>query len=745
MSRGRANEGMVRYTGRGLRQDAAEAMGSDLVRGLIEAITNSDDSYARAEARTGSPGTGKIWIGVQHSRGKPTYKVQLGDRAGGMSRDEMMGAILDIGGRTSGFEKGAEVRGNRGRGAKDLVAFGEVTFESIKDGRLTRLELRPDGSYTCKRDHSASKDDRKRLQVPRGNGTQVTIEVQRAFRCPRHERLAELLERDFQLRGIMADPGREVALAKIGDRSAPQKLRYSVDWGSFEKLLSSEIEVDGYPGVTAKVEAFKLSERCDSPPADRTRPCGLLLTGRRAIYDNTLFRFESLPYAGWLAGRIECAAIDRLAREYDDRDEAREEHPAENPIPIITRRRSGLAPDHPFAKALSSAIEEALQPVVDQLEADERQESRELESAETRRELDRLGREAAKLLQQSLREIEEEEDPGGQLGMLEDIAIVPDPLIVEEGQARRFSVICARDGLEEGEDVLLSAEPHGVIDFADDLVPLGAHRDREDALSARGELRGLSTAECLLTAKVNGREQVTMVKVVDPEPEPDPEPPDGLEFERGRLRVGLGKRRTMELRAPAELVERAESAVSLRSNDEGIVILGGGATLAEDPDYGWYVGSVRVEGRALGASGTVLARLGEESAELAVRVVERDHGLPDLRIEFSPEEPIDFRAYFDPPVPGPDGSQVLKILVRHKAVSQVLGKEQENEFEAQWKVLLAEVVTEAIVRRIIGRRFPVAHEVEAQTLLNESARWTAKILPKLQRILLRADVASLRA
>lgn len=114
----RATKGHVRYLPRGFAQDAAEAMGTDVVRGLIEAVTNSDDSYAKQESNGGPSGSGKIWIGVQHSRGTPTYEVQIRDRAGGMTRNKLMDAILDIGGRTSGFEEGEDVRGNRGRGAK---------------------------------------------------------------------------------------------------------------------------------------------------------------------------------------------------------------------------------------------------------------------------------------------------------------------------------------------------------------------------------------------------------------------------------------------------------------------------------------------------------------------------------------------------------------------------------------------------------------------------------------------------
>ncbi len=165
--------------------------------------------------------------------------------------------------------------------------------------------------------------------------------------------------------------------------------------------------------------------------------------GRRAIYDNTLFRYEGLPYAGWLTGRIECPHIDRLAREYDDRDERREVHPADNPIPIISRRRQGLAPDHPFTKALSAVVEERLQPLLDKLEDEDRARAHELESSETRQQLDRLGKEAARLMQQSLRELEEEDDQGIAPGALDAIKLIPQMLNVAVGETRTLRLFAA--------------------------------------------------------------------------------------------------------------------------------------------------------------------------------------------------------------------------------------------------------------------------------------------------------------
>ena len=127
----------VRYTERAFKQDAFHAMKGDIVRGLIELITNCDDAYGD------HPG-GKIRIEVEHRRNAP-WHVVVRDRAKGMRKQKMERAIGDIGARTSGFEGGERVRGNLGRGAKDVAAFGPVTFKSICEGYMASMTLEPDG------------------------------------------------------------------------------------------------------------------------------------------------------------------------------------------------------------------------------------------------------------------------------------------------------------------------------------------------------------------------------------------------------------------------------------------------------------------------------------------------------------------------------------------------------------------------------------------------------------------------
>src|SRR5262245_17707939 len=121
MARGTSESGRINYTGRAFHQDAMEAMRGDIVRGLIELITNCDDAYASLTAGR----RGKIIVEVEHRRNQP-WLVTVRDRATGMTAATMKERLGRLGGRSSGFESGESRRGNLGRGAKDLAAFGDL-------------------------------------------------------------------------------------------------------------------------------------------------------------------------------------------------------------------------------------------------------------------------------------------------------------------------------------------------------------------------------------------------------------------------------------------------------------------------------------------------------------------------------------------------------------------------------------------------------------------------------------------
>ncbi len=724
-------KGRIPYTSRALLQDAQEAMGTDLVRGLIELITNSDDSYARQNR------SGPIRVEVDHSRQRVPHEVIVRDRAGGMSFKEMRDGLLPIGGRSSGLNEGQSVRGNRGRGAKDLVAFGEVEFTSIKDGRISTMRLRQTGEYEFSREgDKPTQQQRDELGVKRGNGTVVTVFC-KGVRRPRHENLGDDLTNDFQLRDIMADPQRTVTLVgqtKHSSRTA--KLRYSRP--ILEPLADTNIHIEGYPEAgPVSLTVGKLPERSDDPQHDPTRAAGILIAGRRAIYDNTLFKFEGHPSAGWLHGRLTCPYIDQLANEHDDVVEADQPPPENNPIAIISRRRRGLVKDHPFWVALSRAIEEQLAPLIEKLEQEEKAGNEPKESPETRRRLDHIGRTAAKMLHQSLRELDEDIPLVGPLP--EPLAIHPRQANIVVGSTKTLSVVCDAEIFKEGEQISIEIEPESAFQIANQTpIRLGPPRGgRTDVLTAPVRIKCLRTESGLLEASVGNRsEWADLVGIEEPPPPPPTDPPDHFRFENASYTVGVNKRKAVELWAPADLVAHTHGIVQVRSDNAGVTVLDGGtAQMSLNEDLGFYVASVRVAGNRLGARATLYADLVQHAAQSSVKVVSRDTGIPDLKIDFTHRSDPRWRSYFDPEEPTPESNQTLWVAVKHPSLLPLAKDDFSGERSPEFRTALAEVIAEALVARLVKKEH-ASQPVDAATLYQRHAQQQTKILPPIQKVLI---------
>jgi hypothetical protein len=718
--------GRVQYGPRGFHQDASLAMKSDIVRALIETITNSDDAYGES--------TGKIRLEVEHRHGP--WAVITRDRAKGMTAERMKEAIEGLGGRTSGFEAGEDVRGNLGRGAKDLAAFGQVEFESICEGRYARMILEETGD-TRLAERTATKEDRERLGIPRGNGTVVTMHVRDNIRCPRHARLKDKLSTHFQLRDILSDPRREVTLVDA-NRGTSDTLRYSypaLPAVYSEELPSEDLPIEGYPEATAVVTIYRNPERFDDPPSDPGRPGGLLIKGRRAIYENTYFSWESNPHAGWFSGAVECRYIDDLASEYDRRFLAREPQDPSNNVPIITRSRDGLEHNHPFYRALAAAVEKPLGELIAAEEEKARGEGVN-ETAGLRRALDALGRDLARLIDEDLREIDDEGLPPEEGGDVPPLKLVPEQVVTYMGEDKTVTVQVRADlGAQEA---TAEVEPGGVVELVDGpAVKLAPHRRRPDLLTGQVHVRPLVADEdTLLTVSCSGHSAVALI-----ETRPQAEvievevvPPEDLKFERDSYRLTWTKKKKLRVVAPVELVDTEGKDLRVTSSDSGIVVLGGSSSLEFDDEVEYYIGTLEVEARTLGSRTVLRAELGLTSATCNA-VVTRDEETPNLHICFVDEDAGSSRAV----IVTENGQRVMKVMGRHPAIRRYLGPAPDfpHQERPMTQAILAEILAGEATRMVMERKYPVggADELDAAAMYAEHMRYMKKYLARCHRAL----------
>ena len=357
-------KGRIEYTDRAFGQDAEAAMKGRIDRALVELITNSDDSYANLEEE-GVPVSGLIGIEVERRRKDRACTVVVRDRAEGMDLDDMRNKICRVGGQTSGFEKGKAVRGLLGRGAKDVAAFGKVTFEAIKDNIYSVCSLDKRGNYKIEKPVRTTKEIREKLQIESGCGTVATIEVGSQFRAPQHTTLLDHLCHHYALRDIASDPKRTLLLVNLNDPDhRGERLVYKLPPG--KPVLEDDFLVPGYPNAKARILIFRSPQRFVESQNSPYRQGGILVKSARATHEITLFGFEGEPYAEWFFGRLECPFIDDLIREYEVGFGKGGLFQASNPMGIVERQRDGLAEEHPFTKALFEEAKKRLSQLVDQ-------------------------------------------------------------------------------------------------------------------------------------------------------------------------------------------------------------------------------------------------------------------------------------------------------------------------------------------------------------------------------------------
>jgi hypothetical protein len=274
-------------------------------------------------------------------------------------------------------------------------------------------------------------------------------------------------------------------------------------------------------------------------------------------------------------------------------------------------------------------------------------------------------------------------------------------------------------------------EPGGVVELVDGPeVKLAPHRRRPDLLTGQVRVRPLVPDEdTLLTvhcgihsavALIETRPQAEVVELMVVAPE-------DLKFERDSYRLTWMKTKTLQIVAPAEVVAAEGKDLRVTSSDPGIVVLGGVASMKFDDEVEFYLATVDVEARTLGARATLRAELGSTSASCNA-VVTPEEEAPNLHIRFADEEAGSSRAV----VVTEDGQRVMKIMGRHPAMRRYLGPAPDfpNQEQPLTQAILAEILAGEATRMVMERKYPLgqADDLDAAAMYAEHMRYMRKYL-----------------
>ena len=415
--------GSMEYTQRANLQDVQQAMKGDIVRALLELLTNADDAY---DAKGGD-----IFIRIEKENN--FFHLSVQDSAIGLGAEQMVNHFTKIGGQNEKFNSNKGTRGLFGRGAKDVTAFGTTVFSAVKDGKFSLLEL--DGK-NFKWDLKYADQDLKNEEIEKFgfkksvNGLKATIILDDEFNLTSAPKLINKLKNHAQLRDLL---NRNNVFYEDVRSKVRQKLTYESPKST--PLLSEEFSIDGYKHKV-KLEISRLEKKESTQVSPYTNH-GLLITGKGACYENSFLHLNSRPEIGWITGRLIAPEIDELVRALDRSDYV---PTPENSTRLIARDREGLVREHKYYRSLCGLLDKVLVPILEQIGSEEGATRK--ESAELRKKFDSLERVLGDVLQKILNESESGDLPLGDENQdgTSALSIIPPKKILAKDELVTLSV-----------------------------------------------------------------------------------------------------------------------------------------------------------------------------------------------------------------------------------------------------------------------------------------------------------------
>ena len=651
------DQGKLVYTTRAFLDEARDAMRGDVLRALIELITNADDAY--------NGKGGEIHINLHEAQAPFQWVLSIHDKAGGLSADGLKKAFSNLGDENQKFAADEGTRGLFGRGAKDVAVFGKARFHSVYDGKYSELQILP----------KESKWERNAIDIPptethlselklRSGETGLTAQlyISREYKIPSPSDLIEKLESHVQLRDLI---NRNTVTISDSRSKATKQLKGLMPSG--DKILDIEFQVPGYK-MKAKLEVHKFAEKQLGNLTPYSKH-GLVVSGRGAAYENSLLNLDGRPESGWFCGRLDAPEIHDLARAIDQVDVP----DSKNPTRVVSRQRDGLVRGHPFFRALAGAVSAQLKPLFDEVANDEGANKKEGQAL--RKRLDALEQALGKALQElldetDLGEIPAENNPDNES---QELQFIPPRKVVGIGDTTSLTIRAPKD-LDVTQILFTLTQSKKVITLKNhDPSQLRWHDHprlpvKQSAIQVFGEDVGIAS----LTAAIG--DSIANCEIIGAKMSPiDEKIPDQIAFESRKATISPTRKRRLQITAPIEFV----GEIVELTTDNSFITINPRVKLSVSAS-GLIAQSVVIAaaGADLGTS-IITATLNGKKYSCEVQVIEPGQSkYPKIHTEVvgneNPPRRVDMLLE-------DDGRLFVKIYGRHPSLQRVFGKHLGNE------------------------------------------------------------------
>lgn len=704
----------IKQDRKAIKQNQLSAVGTDLIRGLIELITNSDDAY-------GENTSGEIIIKFKNK------EIYIYDKAGGINNID---DALTQGATTAKFYNSGISRGRLGRGLKDVpVLAKESSFHiyTIHNSKFQHVFFEDSTSWRKVEENNKiiSDESRRILLELSDGGTLINFELNENVVKPKFDKLVFSLSNDFELRDLVKR--RKI---KLIDGNKSVYLANSFVKDNYELVHKSIFKVYGFENYEdVQLNLFKLSEPAIEQVSKRSSEAGILIKGGFNTFENTLFDYGKRAGSLYLHGEIYAPAIDQLYFEYDQifHNSNSKFKDSKNPLWIISPSRIGLDRQHPFVKNLIKQIEPEIEKFLEAFE----QKIEEIPL------LDQLSQKRVeKDIAKWIRSLFSEESLGVD-GVEDELIVIPRSVVLEKNEIKTITVLGSLETFQAGDQLstkILDGDSVELINNGKSIFTLSSEQYSHNKVIANLQIRALTTGKNKIEITSKESSAFLNVTVVD---KLEKVTVDDLVFDSQSYSVSPFIQKKVTVLAPLNYLENVDGGNNIVrfeiSNDTFSFVNEQYVHLIHDKDSGFLKGELKIETKHSNGTATIKAFHINSTTQAKLKIKKDDISTIIPKISWNEQETHSMsRANAE----RQEKYLLLTVHLKHPAVRDIIKNRTEiNTQKAQ--VLLSEIVGEACISYFLGTQENLN---DFDDFLFEFNRLKREKLPGLQKIFLKGGL-----